>query len=325
MSSLIKLLANDSFIVVSREIARLVGLEAAVMLGELASEYNHHKGKGNIVDGGFFYSTLSNIEKNTTLTRKRQDKAIKILKDKGLIEVKLRDIPAKRFFRINEANLMKMLSEVEEKEDIEEAQEEDIKAAPEDDYFPYEAEPVENKGANKFVPMGQTGLSERDKLDCPSGATNNNNINNNKNNNINTYVDQVIDAYATICKSLPKVTKMTDKRRKMILARLKGGFTLDDLKEAFRKAEASAFLRGETGRESFKPGIDWLLNESNLVKVLEGNYDDKPGGAHGQYGLHRPPTAEEQQRAEQALQWAEARANAAHLAAIGELPDYDDM
>lgn len=310
MSSLIKLLANDSFIVVSREIARLVGLEAAVMLGELASEYNHHKGKGNIVDGGFFYSTLSNIEKNTTLTRKRQDKAIKILKDKGLIEVKLRDIPAKRFFRINEANLMKMLSEVEEKEDIEEAQEEDIKAAPEDDYFPYEAEPVENKGANKFVPMGQTGLSERDKLDCPSGATNNNNINNNKNNNINTYVNQVIDAYEQICFSLPRITKVTEKRRRLIKARLKDGFTIDDFKKAFSKAEASAFLRGETGDRRFRASFDWLLNESNLVKVLEGNYDRSPGGNDGR---GRAETKEEREARER-RQWSLNRAEALAMA-----------
>lgn len=144
--------------------------------------------------------------------------------------------------------------------------------------------------------------------------------------NINTYVNQVIDEYNSICKSLPKAEKITDKRKRLIKARLRDKYTLEDFKTVFKKAQASAFLRGETGRESFKPGIDWLLNEANMVKVLEGNYDDKPGGGgHGQYGTSRSPTAEEQQRREQALQWAEARANAALLAELGQLPDYDDM
>lgn len=304
--SALKLLASDSYITVNRYIVKAVGLEAAVMLGELASECNYHKIRGQLEDG-YFYSTLDNIEEKTTLSRKKQDKVIKVLKEKGIIDVKVKGCPPKRYFRINELAIMRLLAD-----DQEPCQDN-------------EGEAPDNQETDQYVQNGQNGLSPRDILKRPEGTTNNNIINKNINNNINTYVDQVIDAYTTICKSLPKVTKMTDKRRKMILARLKGGFTIDDFKKAFQKAEASAFLRGETGRESFKPGIDWLLNESNLVKVLEGNYDDKPGGSYGQYGTRRPPTAEEQQRSEQALQWAEARANAAHLAAIGELPDYDDM
>ena len=307
--SILKLLATGSFISVNRYIAKAVSLEGAVMLGELASEHQYHASRGQLEDG-YFYSTLENIEERTTLTRKKQDKAIKALTEKGIIDVKVKGCPPKRYFKINEFAIMRLLADDQEPCTENESESD---------------ETLENQGLDQFVPNGQIDMSQRDTMKCPKGATNNNIINNNKNNNINTYVDQVIDAYTTICKSLPRVTKMTDKRRKMILARLKGGFTIDDFKKAFQKAEASAFLRGETGRESFKPGIDWLLNESNLVKVLEGNYDDKPGGSYGQYGTRRPPTAEEQQRSEQAIQWAEARANAAYLAAIGELPDYDDM
>lgn len=303
--SVLKLLATDSFITVNRYIAQAVGLEAAVMLGELASEHQYHASRGQLEDG-YFYSTLDNIEEKTTLTRKKQDKAIKALTEKGIIDVKVKGCPPKRYFKINQFAVMRLLADDQE-------------------LCQDESEAPENQGTDQFDQNGQIDMSQRDKSKRPKGTTNNNINNNNINNNINTYVDQVIDAYMTICKSLPKVTKMTDKRRKMILARLKGGFTVDDFKKAFQKAEASAFLRGETGRESFKPGIDWLLNESNLVKVLEGNYDDKPGGSYGQYGTRRPPTAEEQQRSEQALQWAEARANAALLAELGQLPDYDDM
>ena len=42
------------------------------------------------------------VEQMTTLTRKEQDNAIKKLKDIKLIEAKLKGIPAKRHFKINE-------------------------------------------------------------------------------------------------------------------------------------------------------------------------------------------------------------------------------
>ena len=87
--SVLKLLATDSFITVNRYIAKAVGLEAAVMLGELASEHQYHASRGQLEDG-YFYSTLENIEEKTTLTRKKQDKAIKALTEKGIIDVNCR-------------------------------------------------------------------------------------------------------------------------------------------------------------------------------------------------------------------------------------------
>ena len=129
--------------------------------------------------------------------------------------------------------------------------------------------------------------------------------------NINTYVNQVIDEYNSICKSLPKAEKITEKRKRLIKARLRDKYTIEDFKKVFEKAQNSAFLRGETGRVSFKPGIDWLLNETNLVKVLEGNYDDKPGGGGGVYVASRSDTlrmaeqlAESQQQRAQ-REWVE--------------------
>ena len=88
---------------------------------------------------------------------------------------------------------------------------------------------------------------------------------NSKENNIR----EITELYNAICTSLPKVTRMSDKRKRAIHARLEE-HSVDELKEAFEKAQASEFLTGKTG---WKANFDWLMNESNLLKVLEGNYD----------------------------------------------------
>ena len=86
----------------------------------------------------------------------------------------------------------------------------------------------------------------------------------------------VVDAYNEICTSFPRCTRLTDKRKKSIKARVENGYSVDDLTTAFHKAQASAFLKGGSRNGWKMPGIDWLLIEGNLVKVLEGSYDQKP-------------------------------------------------
>lgn len=84
---------------------------------------------------------------------------------------------------------------------------------------------------------------------------------------------QLADRYNAICTSLPKVVRLTDKRCLAVRRIYSKGYTPEQLDEAFRKAQASGFCTGRNDR-SWKADFDWLLNESNLVKVLEGKYDD---------------------------------------------------
>jgi hypothetical protein len=92
------------------------------------------------------------------------------------------------------------------------------------------------------------------------------------------YVD-LVGAYHKLCPSLPKVREITDKRRKAMKSAWKkyekheGGFpaVLDTL---FKKAEQSDFLTGRSDGWG-GAGFDWLMKESNMVKVLEGNYENK--------------------------------------------------
>ena len=91
--------------------------------------------------------------------------------------------------------------------------------------------------------------------------------------NIKVNYQEIVDLYHSICKSYPKIRSLSDARKKAIKARLKS-FTLEDFKTVFENAEASSFLKGTDG--GWKASFDWLIKEANMLKVLEGNYADKP-------------------------------------------------
>lgn len=102
-------------------------------------------------------------------------------------------------------------------------------------------------------------------------------------------IRDIVDLFNTTCVSFPKVTALSADRQKHIAARLKQ-YGAEKIKLVFQKAEASSFLKGENNRK-WKANFDWLINETNFAKVLDGNYDDKRGnGASPEQGESRKPT-----------------------------------
>ena len=82
------------------------------------------------------------------------------------------------------------------------------------------------------------------------------------------------ELYNFICGSYPRLTKMSDRRKKAIAARMRTGYTVEDFRRLFEKAEASAFLKGKNDR-NWSATFDWLIADTNMPKVLEGNYDER--------------------------------------------------
>jgi hypothetical protein len=101
---------------------------------------------------------------------------------------------------------------------------------------------------------------------------------------------------------LPAIAKLTDKRKKLIKAAWL--FFLDDknknpvtekpwatdsegalniFNKFFEAVGKSDFLSGRTVDKNGKPftgcGIEWLMTETNFLKVLEGNYKNKEAQA----------------------------------------------
>ena len=96
---------------------------------------------------------------------------------------------------------------------------------------------------------------------------------------VHSKAQAIVDLFNELCPSLSKVTVLSTCREKAITARLKE-FTVEQFTTVFKKAEASKFLTGRNGK-AWRANFDWLINASNFVKVLDGNYDDRTTNCDG--------------------------------------------
>lgn len=94
------LITNKNYIAVDKDMIKSVGLDGAILLGELENEYVYSE-KQNTLKDGYFCTTVKDIQENTTLTDYQQRTILKRLQEMKLIDVKLMGIPARRFIRIN--------------------------------------------------------------------------------------------------------------------------------------------------------------------------------------------------------------------------------
>lgn len=99
-----------------------------------------------------------------------------------------------------------------------------------------------------------------------------------------TPYQEVVNLFHDICRSYPRVRALSENRKKAIKARLKK-WSLSDIREAFTKAEQSDFMKGANNR-NWSADFDWMMNDANLTKILEGKYDN----SHSQF----PPKQQEQ-------------------------------
>ncbi len=119
---------------------------------------------------------------------------------------------------------------------------------------------------------------------CPHNIIQDNIIEDNINTLLSTSVDgrtafdykSVVDLFNSVCVSLPKVAKLSENRKRNIKnahKQLDGNF-----EDFFHRIEQSDFLTGRSGNWN-GCSFDWILKPSNLIKILEGNYDNKNGNS----------------------------------------------
>ena len=107
--SILSLIASDGFIVINKKILELFGIQAALLLGELANEANYWAMQNKLEDG-FFYSKSANLEKRTGLSLYQQAQAIKKLEQAGVLSTIVKGVPPTKYFKINEKEFLKSLS-----------------------------------------------------------------------------------------------------------------------------------------------------------------------------------------------------------------------
>lgn len=111
---------NDMILVSKRALCSILGdytqyyVEFTRALGDVsagvfASKFFSWAGKGKDPNG-WIYKTQSQIEEETGLTRKNQETARRILRERGLLEEKLSGVPAKLHYRVNIDGLFDLVS-----------------------------------------------------------------------------------------------------------------------------------------------------------------------------------------------------------------------
>ena len=130
------------------------------------------------------------------------------------------------------------------------------------DNQPIEKQEVENQ------PLENQSVENRMQYNNNKPNINNKNINKQ---NIKDRVEEFKLLFNEICVSLPEVRLLTKVRVahiKTLLTTLeKAGLTAIDY---LKKVESSDFLSGRSGK--WRATFDWIINPSNAVKIIEGNY-----------------------------------------------------
>lgn len=85
---------------------------------------------------------------------------------------------------------------------------------------------------------------------------------------------EIVAMYHETMPELPKIAKWTPKRATSLRTcwKDKSRQSLEWWKDYFLKVRTSPFLMGDNQR-GWKADLEWLTNETNLVKVLEGKYN----------------------------------------------------
>ena len=157
---LASLLASSKYIIVNKDLIQILGLNEAIILGELCSEYSYWANINKLEDNEYFYSTRDNIQKNTGITPHFQRLAMKNLEEKEIIYTKKKGIPCKTYYKIDEVKVIEYLKKAQ--------------------LFPENS--VVDEINVKALTEKTTSTQQEEQLDINEVDINNNNINNKKNN-----------------------------------------------------------------------------------------------------------------------------------------------
>jgi len=87
-------------------------------------------------------------------------------------------------------------------------------------------------------------------------------------------LEKYVEKWNSLYPLFSKITKLTPKRQSLIKARLKDGYTQDEILDVFERASRSDFLVGKNGN-GWKADFDWVLKAERFVEIVEGKWDNR--------------------------------------------------
>ena len=223
-TNILQLLRADGSIVVNKALAKNIGLNEAIIYSELVSLFLYWDSKDKLINipleknkktgevvyskEKFFFCTVENLEENTTLSRKVQNKAIEKLEKLGLIIKINKKLDGQgsqtRYFTINtDVDLiLSMLSDKAESR----------------------LETLDNTGK---VQKGLFGSGQRDFSEVAKGTINNTNINNTKVNNTQSVSQEPQEVI------IQMTDRQTEKELQAVNRVLEEQIYINDLKQSY--------------------------------------------------------------------------------------------
>ena len=249
-----ELLGHGNYIAVNRTLIRRLGLNAAVMIGELADKARMFESQGKLKDG-WFYVKVNDMSENTGLGERAQRTAIDDLVRLGIIEVEYMGLPKKRWFRIDFHRLMDVVAGI----DIEpRAQEPEPEPEPEEPATLFDTD-------DYFEPPTRDVPKRKSKAEMAKDAQ-------------EAKVTEVLDHLNDVTGS--NYSTMRNDNRMNIRARLREGYTVDQCKEVIDK-KARKWL-GTQFADNLNPStlfdkrkFDIYLQQPDANKTRRRSEDDE--------------------------------------------------
>lgn len=267
MSRLLTLMSASGFIMTSRPIAKLVGLDAAALLGELCGRQAQH--------GPDFWATNEQLCDSTTLSERGLRNASKRLVEAGFVSVEKKGLPAKNHYTVNEDAVAEFFGGDVELWDVMPADCSD-KSLHNDNYQSLQNDTTTDcKTQRPYICSKNDEVITRSKNEkdivrkqasaqrpAPSRPCNEDEL---------AKVAEVVQSLNEETGSHYRPTSKATMRH--VLARLREGFTVEDCKEVIRKksdewggTDMAKYLRPET---LFGPKFEGYLNAPEDPKTKE--------------------------------------------------------
>ena len=255
--NILELLSSNSYLTVNKALAKKVGLEAAVLFADLAGSQLHWNNQKNIEVSDWFFRTREQIEEQTTLSSKTQLRCAKILIEAGLIQTKLKGLPAVTHYLIGEQEVTNLLNM------------------------------IGKKGVSRYA---QTEQLESTKRSTIKNINNNNKTINNININKESKKNFTLIFPQEFSPQIIKIINDYFEYRKEIKKPFKSDKTyltkIDQFKEQVKKygeeiviaSINNAIANGWQGTFINDELLKQFTNNQNLVKDAKGNYADTKAG-----------------------------------------------
>ena len=105
----LELFSSDAFLTINKQLLKHYGPEVSIFLSNLVDKYKYYKDRDHLKDGDWFYITHENQIEQTGLTLTKLRACKTILKNDNILEVRLKGIPAKEWYKLNFKELLDII------------------------------------------------------------------------------------------------------------------------------------------------------------------------------------------------------------------------